>query len=86
MRVLYDFKCTECSLIFEDLVDNKDYEVQCTGCGGTAKREQAAPRCKLDPISGHFPDALSKWEKLHTPKSRGGSGPEIDTYGMGTAR
>lgn len=61
----YDFKCKECSSIFEIEQRLVDYtgEADCE-CGGTAKRIiLAAPTVHLDPISGDHIGATDRWAK-----------------------
>jgi hypothetical protein len=58
---LYDFKCP-CGQAFEELVTPDHMTTRCA-CGEEATRLVSAPRAKLDPISGDFPDATRRWAK-----------------------
>jgi len=70
MRLLYDFRCTGCALVSERLVERDVKEVTCRECGSPATRLIPAPRAKLDPISGDFPGATLKWERMHEQANR----------------
>lgn len=83
--ILYNWKCPN-GHAFEALSDMSNRYMLCRECTENAKRMVSAPRPVLEGTSGSFPDASTKWEKRHTPKSRGGTGPEINTFGMGTPR
>ena len=63
--ILFDFKCTSCERTHEALVPSSDYEHECPHCGGAAKRQISAVRCKLDPYSGDFPGETLKWARQH---------------------
>ena len=63
MRVLNDYRCTECGVVNEHFVENSVTEVACQDCGAIATKVQPVVRCNLDPISGSFPGATMSWEK-----------------------
>lgn len=73
MRVLNDFKCRDCGERFEALEQSDRKITRCRLCGGDADRLLAAPRAKLDPISGDFPGATLRWERMHEAANRKGS-------------
>jgi putative FmdB family regulatory protein len=59
----YDYKCTECSHVEEQWMDNNDVLSTCPECGETAQRI-------ISPISTKFkgvgwPDADDKWARDH---------------------
>ena len=66
-RRLYDFLCKE-GHEQEMLVDYETTSVTCSECGSTAHRQLAAPRINLEPFSGIFVSASSKWEKRRAEK------------------
>lgn len=72
--ILYDWKCKK-EHKFEELASSDTKELPCPECGAKAIRQVSAPSIELEGITGDFPGAAAKWEKLHTPKSRGGKMP-----------
>ena len=58
---VFDFRCPA-DYVHEAMVESDTRVVQCQTCGLPATRMIAAPRCQLDPISGHFPGAAAAWE------------------------
>jgi len=70
--LLFDFRCRECGTKFEDLVKSDEHTTACKSCGGLSDRLISAVRAKLDPISGDFPGATLKWERLHEEAGRKG--------------
>ena len=73
MRVLNDFKCTQCEVQNEHFVDSTTKTVSCKSCGGEANRVLTACNFMLDPISGHFPGATDKWAKHHEQAAKKGT-------------
>ena len=57
---VYDFRCFE-GHVSEHFVDADIYVVQCPRCHQFAARQPAAPRAKLEGITGAFPGAADKW-------------------------
>jgi hypothetical protein len=66
-RRMYDFECKD-SHITESFVDVDTKEVQCGECGGTAARIISPTTIYLDPVSGLYPSATSKWHKMRAEK------------------
>ena len=66
-RRMYDFKC-ENSHITESFVDVDIKEVQCGECDGKATRIISPTTISLDPLSGLYPSATSKWSKMRAEK------------------
>ena len=66
---LYDFKCPR-GHVSEHLVYPDVKHVFCPVCGLNADRLIPAVRSALEGISGHFPDATRKWERLHVEGAR----------------
>lgn len=64
MRILNDFQCSE-GHITEHLVVHNQNTVVCPVCGKRAQRQLAAPRSKLEGITGSFPGAADRWAKVH---------------------
>lgn len=60
--LLFDFTCAK-GHTTERLVNSSAMDIVCD-CGATAHRVISAPRLKIDPISGDFPGATMKWEKM----------------------
>ena len=67
MRRLYDFKCKQDHL-FEAFVDETVKELHCDVCGEVAPRMISTPTISLDPVSGLYPSATSKWAKMRAEK------------------
>ena len=70
---VFDFMCCGCGTVTERFIDDECRTVECPSCGGAAARLIAAPRSKLDGISGHFPSAADKWandRESHMRKER----------------
>lgn len=66
-RRMFDFKCKD-SHITESFVDVDTKEVQCGECGEVATRILSPTSISLDPISGLYPSATSKWNKMRAEK------------------
>jgi hypothetical protein len=64
MRILNDFECDNGHLS-EHLVDRSTDRVQCPHCDLLATRKLAAPRSKLEGITGAFPTAYDRWARVH---------------------
>lgn len=61
MLRVFDFLCPE-GHVTEHFVEPGIEEVQCA-CERLAKRQLAAPRAKLEGITGAFPGAADKWKR-----------------------
>jgi hypothetical protein len=59
---VFDFRCAQGHVV-EQFVDADCWSVECPTCREPAMRMIAAPRAKLDPLSGHFPGATMAWEQ-----------------------
>ena len=68
MRRIFEFSCP-CGQVFEKLVDERTRAVEC-GCGMAAERIMSAPSVKLEGITGAFPGAYSKWERVRAEKMK----------------
>jgi hypothetical protein len=64
---MFDFECKN-SHITESFVDVDIKEVQCSECGEMATRMISTPTISLDPVSGLYPSATSKWNKMRAEK------------------
>jgi hypothetical protein len=62
MKRMFDFHCAK-EHITEKYIDDTVMVIECPHCGNDASRLIGTPKIGLDPISGHFPDATSKWER-----------------------
>lgn len=60
--LLFDFQCED-GHVKERLVSSSTHETVCE-CGKPARRTISPVRSKIDPISGHFPGATMKWERM----------------------
>lgn len=66
-RRMFDFECKN-SHITEAFVDVDTKEVQCGECDGKATRIISPTTISLDPLSGLYPSATSKWSKMRAEK------------------
>lgn len=64
MKKLFEFKCSSCESIFEELTEYKLIST-CPSCNFTANKIISSPRIVLEGHSGSFPGAASAWEKKH---------------------
>ena len=71
MRVLSDYRCSECNTEFEAFAKRTD-DVRCE-CGGLSKRLISPVKCKLDGASGDFPGAHMRWVREHERAGRKGN-------------
>ena len=62
MLIVRDFQCAK-GHVEEYFVDSSIDTVVCRHCGNDATKLLSAPRSKLDPFSGAFPDAADRWDK-----------------------
>ena len=60
MRMLRDFCCRSCEVVFERYIDSNIEQVTCE-CGGVADRLVGMPRVALDGTDPGFPGAYSRW-------------------------
>lgn len=66
-RRMYDFKCEQ-NHQMESFVDETVKEVACDVCDGVATRIISTPTISLDPVSGLYPSATTKWAKMRAEK------------------
>ena len=69
---VFDFRCAG-GHVSEHFVEAGTCAVQCPECNQLALRQVAAPRAKLEGITGAFPSAADKWERnreSHMKKER----------------
>lgn len=86
---LFDFECTACGKVFEEMIPDDSHTLPCSSCKGEATRLIAAPRIDwlhmgLDP---GFPSAYEKWGNAKTKHHmtdkgtmRGGKAPNLLMY------
>lgn len=67
MKKLFEFQCSNCKEIFEELTEYKKVS-QCPLCSSDADKIISTPRVSLEGISGAFPGASWAWEKKHNYK------------------
>lgn len=79
MAILYDFECTGCANVFEELVSKDKLTAPCPECGSAAARLISAPR--IDPklgVSRDFPTMADKWERRVRAHHKGIKSEEWD--------
>jgi putative FmdB family regulatory protein len=86
---LFDFECTSCKRVFEEMIPDDSKELPCLSCKGKAKRVISTPHIDwlhmgLDP---GFPSAYEKWGDAKTKHHRtdkgtmrGGKAPNLLMY------
>lgn len=63
---LFDFSCGE--HVFERFTDDSTRSVPCPQCDKEAIRLVSAPSVKLEGITGAFPGAYDRWERVRAEK------------------
>jgi hypothetical protein len=66
-RRLFEFVCQN-GHITERLVDSEVRTLTCLDCSRVAERIVSAPQVKLEGITGAFPGAYDKWERVRAEK------------------
>lgn len=64
---MFEFSCSE-GHITEQLVDPEVRTSVCRECSEEAHRMVSAPTVRLEGISGSFPGAYARWEKVRAEK------------------
>lgn len=67
MKRIFEFRC-EHGHTSSQLVDDSIREAPCRECGANAVRIVSAPRVNLEGITGAFPGAYSRWERVRAEK------------------
>jgi len=67
---IYEYECTKCGNISEHLVPMKfrDNTQECPECSSPTVVIISAPQIRLEGISGDFPSAYDRWEKVRKQK------------------
>ncbi len=60
--MMYDFRCPRTATLFERYTASHESTAMCK-CGTLAPKVLSATRAQLDPISGDFKKATTKWAK-----------------------
>lgn len=66
MKRIFEFACSD-THVTDRFVDESVYTVTCE-CGKDAKRIVSAPRINLEGITGAFPGAYDKWERVRAER------------------
>lgn len=64
MKKLFSFQCTSCHSIYDEYTEYKQTS-SCPSCGNEANKIITSPTIKLEGITGAFPGAAAKWERMH---------------------
>lgn len=67
MRRMFDFLCTD-GHVAERLIDDSVGSITCPECGKEAVKAVSAPQIKLEGITGAFPGAYDRWEKVRAER------------------
>ncbi len=68
MRRIFEFSCP-CGQVFEKYVDDSIRAVDCF-CSSKAERIVSTTNFKLEGITGAFPGAYSRWERVRAEKMK----------------
>ncbi len=68
-RMLRDYCCRSCEVVFERFIENNIEQVTCE-CGGLADRMVGMPRVSLDGTDPGFPGAYSRWADVRERNAR----------------
>lgn len=66
--ILFDFKCTKCEHIFEELTAPGDYWCKCPKCGSNAQRQLSTPTIDYKAFalsSGATATSIDKFDRVH---------------------
>lgn len=69
MKRMFEFMCED-GHTFEKLIDDNIRSVKCIYCDTHATRVVSAPRVNLEGITGAFPGAYSRWERVRAEKQQ----------------
>lgn len=69
-RLLFDFRCTRCRHVHEELVESGVTDTDCPVCAGRSERLITPIRFRLEGHTGHFPTAADKWARQHEKAGR----------------
>ena len=69
MKRMFEFVC-ENGHSFEKLVNDNIRSMKCPYCDAEATRVVSAPRVNLEGITGAFPGAYSRWERVRAEKQQ----------------
>lgn len=68
MKRMFEFACP-CGQVFEKLIDDSVRYADCS-CGQQAERIVSAANFKLEGITGAFPGAYARWERVRAEKQK----------------
>jgi putative FmdB family regulatory protein len=77
--ILFDFECSACNTVFDDLVKSTVHSIECPTCKGEAKR--LVSKGHLDyrmGVSTAFPTMADKWARMQEQKARTDKGSLAD--------
>lgn len=67
MRRIFEFMCPQ-GHVEEKFIEDSCRESVCTVCGEASTRIVSTPRVKLEGITGAFPGAYDRWERVRAEK------------------
>ena len=67
MRRIFEFVC-EKAHISERFIDDSVRTTECAICGSKASRIVSKPAIKLEGVTGAFPGAYDRWERIRAEK------------------
>lgn len=72
--ILHDYKCSDCDLVFEELVKSDVYQIPCPECGATAERVLLCPPridwLNMGAQASASPEAIDRWDRLHREQAK----------------
>jgi putative FmdB family regulatory protein len=69
---VFEYLCDNCKTITEDFRKDEAREIPlcCPECGAEARFIISAPRISLEGLTGDFPGAYDRWEKVRKQKQK----------------
>ena len=71
--ILFEFACTQCGHVFEDLTKPDMYWSKCPECMANAKRILSSPRINHQAMAGSdsaSPETLRHFDKVHNQRKK----------------
>ena len=67
---IYEYKCVSCGLVRDELrnMDERETNSVCPVCQSEMWYKLSASQIRLEGVTGDFPGAHSKWEKVRRQK------------------
>ena len=70
MRILMDYRCSECDKVSDRLLEAGTQSCECSFCGGKANKIIGLPTVMLDGTDPTLPGAYDKWARTREQNAR----------------